>query len=76
MLPFSATAALGVMLIQGQGCDKDTVEGLEWLKRSAKRGCAYGEGLLSRQYLAMKLYSKACEAAFRYTVGYSSSYVP
>lgn len=60
------SAAVGVMLIQGQGCDKDEEEGFQWLKESAKMGCVYGEGLLSRQYLAMKLYSKACEAAFRY----------
>ena len=61
-------AALGIMLIQGQGCSKDEAQGLEWLKKSAKKGCIYGEGLLSRQYLALKLYSKACEAAFRYGI--------
>ena len=66
LMLYDITAAVGVMLIQGQGCDKDEEEGMQWLKESSKNGCVYGEGLLSRQYLARKLYSKACEAAFRY----------
>jgi TPR repeat protein len=61
----SVLAAVGVMLIQGQGCDRNEESGLQWLKDSASTGSPYGEGLLSRQYLARKLYSKACEAAFR-----------
>ena len=56
---------MGVMLIQGQGCDKNVPKGLDWLKKSAQGGSVYGEGLLSRQYLGMKLYSKAVEAAFK-----------
>lgn len=51
-------------MIQGQGCVRNEEEGLEWLKRSAKNGSVYGQGLLSRQYLAMKLFTKAAEAGF------------
>lgn len=58
-------AAVGVMMIQGQGCARNEGEGLEWLKKSAKKGSVYGQGLVSRQYLAMKLYTKAAEAGFR-----------
>lgn len=62
---FPCAAAVGVMLIQGQGCEQDERQGLDWLKKSAQGGSLYGQGLLSRHYLAMKLYSKAVEAAFR-----------
>ena len=58
-------AAAGVMMIQGQGCARNEEEGLEWLKKSAKNDSVYGQGLLSRQYLAMKLFTKAAEAGFR-----------
>lgn len=40
-------------------------EGLAWLRKSVRGGCVYGEGVLSRHYLAMKLFSKAAETAFR-----------
>lgn len=61
------------MLIQGQGCETNAQEGLHWLKQSAQGGCVYGEGLLARRYLAMKLYSKAAQTAFRYTDWLSKS---
>ena len=69
------TAAVGMMYLNGQGCDRDEEMGLDWLKKSAEGDCAYGTGLLALHYYSRKLFSKAAETAFRYVYTYAYAYV-
>lgn len=58
-------AALGLFHLDGQGSNKDSENGLAWLKKSSASGCIHGTGLLALQYYTRKLFSKAAETAFK-----------
>ena len=68
-LSIYSAAALGLFYLDGQGggggTNKDSENGLSWLKRSSASGCIHGTGLLALQYYTKKLFSKAAETAFK-----------
>ena len=58
-------AALGLLHLRGEGCQKDREIALRWMKRSSESGCVYGTGVLAHHYYCSKLFTKAVETAHR-----------
>lgn len=75
----NAECALGVMLLEGKGCEADTENALALLNANIKRGNPAAAVYLGEEYLAGKFLNKSTELSMKYfkkaaDLGYPEAY--